>query len=103
MMLRSPVAAVAHCPLPLLATCMAATLASGAILLWDTRKEALESYCIVRTHSNALVYGAFHPHLPLFITLSKVGDVDIWPVCSVGTGVTREYDAGGWLRNNWVT
>jgi len=79
-LLRSPVSSVAHNPRR--ASSLAATLHSGVVLLWDTRKEALDSHLLVRTHSNALAHGAFHPHLPLYLTLSTVGDLDIWPICS---------------------
>ena len=79
-MLRAPVTCLSFHPQ--LATSLAATLQSGVVLFWDTRREVLDSRCVVRADTRALVYGAFHPYLPVYVTLSQGGAVNIWPITS---------------------
>jgi hypothetical protein len=77
-LLRAMVVSVSHHPRN--PASLAATLQSGVVLFWNTSRESLVGHRVVRSHTQALAHGSFHPYLPIFITLSQGGLVDIWHV-----------------------
>ena len=81
-LLRAAVVSVSHHPR--IPTSLAATLQSGIVLFWNTAREGLDGHLVVRSHTQALAHGSFHPYLSIFTTLSKGGLVNIWHVPSSG-------------------
>ena len=80
--LRSPVTSVSFHPRT--PQRLAATLQRGSVVVWDTRREALEESSTVRSHTEPLVHGEFHPFLPLYVAISKDGNLSCWPIPSSG-------------------
>jgi hypothetical protein len=64
-MLRSPVTSVSFHPRN--PSALAATLQSGLVIFWDTRREGIDSFCVVRqvcthTHTHIRVRAHTHTH-----------------------------------------